>query len=243
MSASTAAVPRYLQLLWGVEPTTRRGPKPALTIWDIGSAGVAIADGQGWDAVSMKSVAGALGVTTMSLYRYVDSREELQHVMLDIAYGEADPAWTSTGPWRTRLDRWAREVAAALVRRPWVVMVPMNDAPVTPNVLTWTESGLRAFEDVELRAQDKLSALLLVDGFIRNHVRQSVQLGAVDTRGTVTEDDGTYEATIARLADPKRYPLLLDTVTAQPATGGSYYADELDFGLGVLFDGLEKRFN
>lgn len=241
MTTSGVALPRYLQLLWGIEDANRRGPKPTLTIRDIGAAAVSLADESGWDSVSMKAVANALGVTTMSLYRYVDSRDELQHVMLDVAYGTADPTWTATGDWRTRLDRWAREIAAALVRRPWVVMVPMNDAPITPNVLTWTETGLRAFEDVAFSGQEKLSSLLLVDGFVRNHVRQSVQLGAVNARGSVTEDDGRYETSIAALADSGTYPHLLAAVTAQSPVGGHYYADELDYGLEVLFDGLEKR--
>lgn len=243
MTTSDTALPRYLQLLWGVEESNRRGPKPTMTIRDIGLAGVSIADESGWDSVSMKAVAGALGVTTMSLYRYVDSRDELQHVMIDVAYGQADPTWTGHGDWRTRLGRWAREIAAVQVRRPWLVMVPMNDAPITPNVLTWTESGLQAFEDVDFSERNKLSSLLLVDGFVRNHVRQSVQLGAVDSRGALTEDDGAYEASIAALVDEKNYPHLYAAVTSQSKAepDGYYYADELDFGLTVLFDGLEKR--
>lgn len=241
MTTSDTALPRYLQLLWGVAESNRRGPKPTMSIRDIGLAGVSIADKGGWDSVSMKAVAGALGVTTMSLYRYVDSREELQHVMLDVAYGPADPTWTATGDWRMRLGRWAREIAAVEVRRPWLVMVPMNDAPITPNILTWTESGLQAFEKVNFSGRDKLSSLLLVDGFVRNHVRQSVQLGVVDSRGTVAEDDGSYEASIAALVDATDYPHLHAAVTSQPQPDGNYYADELDFGLTVLFDGLENR--
>ena len=62
-------LPRYLQLLWGRESAGRRGPKPGRTIQEIGAAAVAIADAQGLGAVSMKSVATALGLTTMSLYR------------------------------------------------------------------------------------------------------------------------------------------------------------------------------
>ena len=83
-------LPRYLQLLWAREPSGRRGPKPGHTIEQIGAAAAAIADGHGLAAVSMKRVAEAIGLTTMSLYRYVDSKAELDAVMLDTAYGDPD---------------------------------------------------------------------------------------------------------------------------------------------------------
>ena len=75
-------LPRYLQLLWDREPEGRRGPKPGRTIQEIGAAGVVVADRDGLDGVSMKSVAAELGMTPMSLYRYVDSKEQLLEVML-----------------------------------------------------------------------------------------------------------------------------------------------------------------
>src|SRR5580693_10713522 len=42
---------------------------------EIVAAAIAIADGDGVDAVSMRHVAAALGSGTMSLYRHVASRE------------------------------------------------------------------------------------------------------------------------------------------------------------------------
>ena len=64
------ALPRYLEALWGIEPAKpRRGPKPTVTVTDIGRAAVALADNSGWEMVSMKAIAESLGMTTMSLYR------------------------------------------------------------------------------------------------------------------------------------------------------------------------------
>jgi AcrR family transcriptional regulator len=241
MPASEVPIPRHLQLLWGRVDTGRRGPKPTLTIDDIGTAAVHIADADGLDAVSMKAVAGALGMTTMSLYRYVGSKDDLYQVMLDAAYGPADPRWTATGEWRSRLDRWAREVAGALLRRQWMVLVPMNQPPVTPNVLSWTECGLQSFESTALTGQERLSSLLLVDGFVRHHVRQSIQLGAVDDSGEMAADDGSFERSIVALADDGRHPLLVSAARSTQTEPGHFYAEELTFGLEVIFDGLTQR--
>ena len=141
---SSATTPRYLQLMWGVEPAVRRGPKPRRSIQEIGEAAVALADREGLAAVSMKAVAEELGLTTMSLYRYVDSKDELMAVMLDVAYGEPDPSLTARGSWRGRLERWARAMAQARLEHPWIVQVPLTTPPATPNVNHWTENGMRA---------------------------------------------------------------------------------------------------
>ena len=140
-----AQPPRYLQLMWGVESPGRRGPKPGRSIQEIGAAAVAIADREGLGAVSMKAVAESLGLTTMSLYRYVDSKGDLYAVMLDVAHGAPDPALTARGSWRTRLERWARAITASRLEHPWSVLVPLTSPPATPNTTLWTECGLQSF--------------------------------------------------------------------------------------------------
>src|SRR5437764_8653718 len=58
-------------------PTTRRPPSPdrSLTSERIVAAGIEIADTEGLAAVSMRRVAGELGVATMSLYRHVEDKD------------------------------------------------------------------------------------------------------------------------------------------------------------------------
>jgi AcrR family transcriptional regulator len=65
-------LPRYLQQLWGHDTGRRRGPKPTLTLEEIGRAAVAVVGREGLDAVSMKSMAAHLSVSTISLHRYLD---------------------------------------------------------------------------------------------------------------------------------------------------------------------------
>lgn len=239
---SPATTPRYLQLLWGVEPAVRRGPKPGRSIQEIGEAAVALADRDGLAAVSMKAVAEALGLTTMSLYRYVDSKDELMAVMLDVAYGEPDPALTARGSWRGRLERWARAMARARLQHPWIVQVPLTTPPATPNVTLWTETGLRAFTGTRLSGQRQLSSLLLVDGFVQQHVRLSLQLGLLPTaQGETPASTEDYPRNVMALAAPTQIPLLL--MAGQDALADQdddFFASELDFGLRTILDGIEQ---
>jgi AcrR family transcriptional regulator len=247
--AGTGELPRHLRLLWEL-PETRRGPRPRQTIQGIGAAAVALADAQGLAAVSMKAVAEALGMTTMSLYRYLDAKEDLYEVMLDQAYGPpVDPEGAAAGgDWRARLAGWAHALAGALLAHPWIVEVPMSSPPTTPNVLGWTDLGVAALAGTGLDGQQRLSCLLLVDAFVRQHTRLSLQIGAAPSspagasRPAADTGDGApggavYAVRVARLVDRERLPHLAEASSALE-DDGDFYAEELEFGLAVLLDGI-----
>ena len=92
---------RGLVLLWGRRERPTRGPKPALDIERIVRAGVEVADAEGLEALSMRKVAGRLGVGTMSLYRYVPSKQELLDLMFDATLAERARQPRSSG-WGAR---------------------------------------------------------------------------------------------------------------------------------------------
>ena len=232
-------LPRYLQLLWGREPEGRRGPRPRLSIEEIGAAAVAIADAEGLEAVSMKTVAAAVGFTTMSLYRYVDSRDELGAVMLDVALGAPDLAFAPGQGWRERISAWARQLSARRMAHPWTVETRQVAPPLTPNAIEWMERGLEALEDTGLTSQQRLSAMLAIDGWNQNHVRQSVQMGLIGPPQPGGPQADYFEL-IGRLIDPARFPRL---AAAGPEALGDddddFFAEEFDYGLGLLLDGIE----
>lgn len=228
----TQDLPRYLQLIWGTEPEGRRGPRPGQTIEGIGDAAVALADEGGLEVVSMKAVAQQLGMTTMSLYRYVDAKDELYAVMMDRAYGLPPARLATRGGWRTRLDAWGRGIADTLVAHPWMVRVPITDPPVTPNVLAWTERGLHALSPSPLTEQEKLSSMLVVDGYVRQHVTQSIAMGFVG------RSERPHNWPVLSFADPARFPHLLAASPALEDDDGDFFTQELDFGLGLVLDGI-----
>lgn len=234
--------PRYLDLLWGRDdPAPRRGPRPTLTIRDIGEMAAEIADEHGVDAVSMKAVANGLGLTTMSLYRYVDSKDDLLEVMIDTGFGPFDADVTATGTWRERLAGWALTAADVTRRRPWLATIPLRRPPVGPNVLSWSDAGVRAFEDTGLTGQQKLSALLVVDGFVRHHVRQASQMGMLGSPTPTGAVENSYERLVTEYARPEVLPHLA-AAFADPSMQNSddFFSAELDFGLTVILDGVER---
>jgi AcrR family transcriptional regulator len=228
-------LPRYLQLLWGVETPGRRGPKPGQSIESIGQAAVRIADADGLDAVSMKAVAHEVGMTTMSLYRYLDAKDELYEVMLHCAYGRPDPGLTARGSWRRRLERWCLAIADLVIAHPWTVQVPLTGPPRTPNALRWTDAGLRALAPTNLTEKQKLSALLTADGYVRSHVAQSLQIGAVGPAGSEQ-----VQWDIGGLLDEATFPALVAAAPALAADDDDFFTEELAFGLTLVLDGIER---
>jgi hypothetical protein len=61
---------------------------------------VKLAATHGLEAVSMGRVAGDLGVTTMSLYRYVDAKDGLPALMADAAFGPPPVPCRAGEEWR-----------------------------------------------------------------------------------------------------------------------------------------------
>ena len=87
---------------------------------DIVDIAVAIADAEGTPAVSMRRIAKDLQVGVMSLYWYIESKEDLHQLMLETVQAEikaADP----TGDWRADLTFYARNTRAAMHRHPWAM--------------------------------------------------------------------------------------------------------------------------
>src|ERR1700735_1998100 len=74
--------------IWLRPERSARGPVPEHSRAEIARAAVTLADEGGLTAVTMRSVAAAIGTGPASLYRYVTTRDEILELMADEAAGE-----------------------------------------------------------------------------------------------------------------------------------------------------------
>jgi AcrR family transcriptional regulator len=236
-----AQLRRSIELLWGVEQDRpARGPKPSLTIEGIVATAADLADREGLGALSMARIAKQLGFTTMSLYRYVQSKDELLMLITDAAMGPA-PAMDGIADWRDGLTRWARASRSSYQRHPWILQVPITGPPIAPSSVSWLDAGLQALADTALAEQEKASTVLLVAGFVRNevglerdlitHEDQQLQPGAPPA--------GTYGDLLRLVVRSDDFPALHRTMASGAFDeDGEYGDDEFDFGLETLLDGI-----
>ena len=239
MGETAEELPRVLQQLWGLEGPARPGPKPTFHIRDIGAAAIKIADTAGLGAVSMSKVAAELGFTTMSLYRYVDSKDDLYVVMLEEAFGRPAPVDPEAG-WRERITAWAVSFRDAIRRHPWVLQVPVFEPPLSPMQLEWMELGLKAFEDTPLTPADSLSAMLLVNIYVRGTGALTANMLTDAEKPDVANQ--TYVRRLKMLADPDRFPTIARNLEARPPEDFDvdYDAGEFFFGLDTVLDGIQS---
>ena len=141
--------------------------KSQLSRETIAAAALAIADAEGFPAVSMRRVAQELGVGTMSLYYYVKTRNDLLSIMVDALMGEA---LLSSVPkdWRRAITEIATRTHALFLRHPWAV-VSMLSAPPGINAMRHMEQCLEALAPASMTMKQKLTLLALVDDFVFGH--------------------------------------------------------------------------
>jgi AcrR family transcriptional regulator len=77
-----------------------------------------LADAEGLDALSMRRVAQAVGVTPMSLYNHVANKERLIDAMVDRVVSEIESP-DPEGPWREMMRARAVSMREVLFRHHW----------------------------------------------------------------------------------------------------------------------------
>lgn len=237
---------RTLALLWGAEPPeNRRGPARSLTVEAIVSTALALADEEGLDAVSIRAVAGRVGVSAMSLYTYVPGKPELLDLMVDACYARMPrKPWGAEG-WRERLSRVADDNRALLTSRPWLTEVAaLSRPPLGPGLMAKYEHELAAFDDSGLPDVDVDAALTHLLGFVQSHCRSAHDARRITTDTAMT-DAGWWAANapiLERAVDPADYPRAARIgAAAGAAQDGAWSADRAwEFGLARTLDGLAR---
>jgi len=227
---------RGLQLLWrGLDPATR-GPKARLTLDQLAGAGVAVADADGLDAVSIRRVAAGLGVGPMSLYTYVPSKIELLELMIDRVFGEIERPGTDL-TWRQRLEFLAAQRWRMFRAHPWVLQYNLSRIPLGPNVLDAVEAMYVAFDGSTLPARQVVSLVGAIEEYLQGAARTlAVEDQEVARTGVSYDDFWAARATFwERYFDWARYPMHVK-LWEQGGFDGNDRGYE--FGLARLLDGI-----
>lgn len=231
-------LPPGLDLMWGKRARGRKGPKPGLTLDAIVEQAIAIADAEGLAAVSMARVARELGFTTMSLYRYVDNKDELLQLMWNAS---ATGAPTVEGDdWRTFLYSWAIAQRAMIDARPWILEMPIVTPPAGPNSLRWIEQALTALDETPLSHGERMGVVGLLSSYALGEARMSYDARVAAERGERAFD---YAAVLRAVVEREAYPALYRTAWSSEIDDpdGSGEDESFRFGLEVILDGIAAR--
>jgi AcrR family transcriptional regulator len=231
-------LPASIEAAWGLREPRRKGPKPGLSLERIVAAAIDVARSEGLDAVSMSRVAAELGSSPMSLYRYVDAKDELLTLMVDAALGPPAAGDPDEG-WRAGLTRFSWGFLRAMRHNPWTLRVPISGPPATPNQMAWLEDGLASLRTTGLAESEKLSVILLLSGYVRNAATLATDLEAAASAAPGEEFMPAWSALIRRLTDAEGFPALHAALGSEAFDHDDDPDDEFAFGLERVLDGIE----
>src|SRR5262245_28582915 len=159
-------------LIWTrAQPGTRR---PKFTREQIASTALAIADAEGFAAVSMRRIAAELGSGTMTLYYYVRTKDELvalmdDAIMTEVLLDELPPHWYDA-LMAVALSTWD-----VLMRHPWALH-SLQNAVTGPNAMRHFEQSLAALADTDLGEPAKFALLAAVDDYVHGNVLRTAEI-------------------------------------------------------------------
>ncbi|MFE6026102.1 TetR/AcrR family transcriptional regulator [Streptomyces niveus] len=132
---------------------------------------VRLLDAEGPAKFSMRRLAAELGVTAMSLYWYVDTKDDLLELALDSVYTEIVtlPGTAEDGTdtdWRDELRELAVSYRALLVRHPWVSPLVGKFLNIGPHSMEFSTAVQRVMRGTGLPAHGQMGALSAVFQFV-----------------------------------------------------------------------------
>jgi AcrR family transcriptional regulator len=206
--------------------------RPRLTRAAVVAAAVRLADAEGLAAVSIRRVAAELGVRTMSLYTYIDRKEDLLDLMADEAAAEVVIEGDLPAGWRAAISAVVQREREVAARHPWLVELLSRLPKIGPNGLRHTEQTLAALAGL---GQDPRTTFR-IGAAIDQYVLGNMVAGVVLTTAA-------SEAGMARLAQLRALATSGDFPTLAAIFGpDAPDTDTYQLGLDLLLDGIEARY-
>lgn len=200
-------------------------PRPrSLTSAQIAAAALAVLDRDGLDALSMRTVAKELGMGTMSLYRYVSDRSQVEELVVDLVLQAADLS-SPTGSAGKRLSELADRVRGAVSDHPAVVPLLLMHRHRAPSSLRWGEVMLTVLTDAGLTGRRRVIAFRAILGYVFGAL-QVEYFAALSGPGT---------AALAA-APPEEFPILSESAAEARTIPPR---EEFRRGFDILLRGLD----
>ncbi len=155
----------------------------SLTHDAIAAAALAVCDRDGLAALSMRAVAAELGVATMSLYRYVADRGELERRIVDRVLGAVDLSVPAVAPWHERVARLADRIRDAVGAHPETVPLLMTHRHASRGLMRCAEAMLEALDEGGFAGARRVVALRAIVSYV-NGALQAQHVAPLAGAGT-----------------------------------------------------------
>jgi AcrR family transcriptional regulator len=201
--------------IWQRPARSGRGPVPEHSTAEIARTAVALADADGLAAVTMRAVATTVGTGPASLYRYVNTRDELLQLMADQVLGEEFTAGPVSGDPVADMLALGHQTLAIFRRHRWLLEISPASGLPGPSALSYMDHVLAILSGTDLGGPAKLELFALYNGMLRSFA----QLEADQQRAG--QDIAAWQAQVAsyllEVVATGQYPHLAAVMASPPA--------------------------
>lgn len=218
------------------QPTRR---KPPITVARITDAALEIVAGEGYDALTMRSVAARLNTGPASLYAHVVNKADLDELIIgrlctELLLPEPDPA-----TWREQIRDVCAQIRDQYLKYPGISRAALAMAPTNLDVLRVNESMLAILLAGGIHPQ---TAAWATDTLLLYVSAYALEISLVALRRAHQEDQWVLsrDELIRRFAALPRDRFPQTTRYAAELTSGTGH-ERFDFTLGLIVDNLAEQ--
>lgn len=175
----------------------------------IAETGLAIIDEGGPKALSLRDVASALGIGTMTLYTYIEGRDALISDIIGLLLGEVDTALVPGETWDDSVRRVARSVRHMACRHPrafeLVAVAPIDEPPV----VDYAQAIVQLHEEQGIPKERFVSLWGIIDSFLTGFLLMETQ--------AITRKRPAHAGSEERVALAAQMPTALSSETFETA--------------------------
>ncbi len=214
------------------EPSAR--PRTPLNRERVLRAAISVADLGGIESLTMRKLGQELGVEAMSLYNHVANKDDVLDGIVDLVFSEiAVPS--NQADWKAAMRQRAISAREVLLRHPWATRLMQSRTKPGPATLRHHDSVLGSLREAGFTLDMAAHAYSVMDSYIYGFALQQMNL-PLDT----LENAAGVAQDILRQLPADKYPHLAEMIIEHAMRPGYAYADEFEFGLDLILDGLDR---
>ncbi len=209
-----------------------------VTLERLGEAALRIVDSEGLDALTVRRLAQELGVGTMTLYWYVQNKDEVLDLVADRIV--ADIRVPAAGEdWKQAVRDVATGVRAAFLRHSNAVPVMLSRGSLGPNGLALIDSGIAVFRAAGFDEAAAADAHFLVANYVLGSCAAQISTLSAPGRPDIARRDyGQMLRQYIASLPAGRYENLKQ---AAPRIFTAATDERFAFGLDMIIEGLAAR--
>ena len=207
--------------------------RPRLTPERVLSGALALADEIGIDDLTIRRLADALDVRPMTIYHHVPNKEAIIDGMVDLVFSEIELPDPDLD-WKSAVRRRCTSARVVLARHRWAPAYMESRTSPGPATLSHHDAmlgGLRRGMSIEMTAH----AYAVLDAYVYGFALQEANLPA-----TGGDDMAELASEMMEHFPVDAYPHLAEFTAGHVLQPGYDFANEFEFGLDLILDGLER---